>query len=55
MLLSFDYEGVGVFLGAMGVAAAMVFQFLAIDPTRHEQDGVWELGRHVRKRTLFEG
>jgi len=36
-LLSFDYEGVGMLLGAMGVAAAMVFQFLAIDPTRSEK------------------
>ena len=36
-LLSFDYEGVGMLLGAMGVAAAMVFQLLAIDPTRAEK------------------
>jgi len=37
MLLLFDYEGVGMSLGALGVAAAMVFQLLAIDPTRSEK------------------
>jgi len=35
-LLSFDYEGLGVTLGVMGVAAAVVFYFLTIDPT-HER------------------
>jgi len=32
-LLSFDYEGLGIALGVMGVAAAVVFYFLTIDPT----------------------
>jgi len=32
-LLSFDYEGLGMALGVMGVAAAVVFYFLTIDPT----------------------
>jgi predicted MFS family arabinose efflux permease len=32
-LLSFDYEGLGIVLGVMGVASALVFQFLTIDPT----------------------
>jgi len=33
-LLSFDYEGLGMALGVMGVAAALVFHFLTIDPTQ---------------------
>jgi len=33
-LLSFDYEGLGIVLGVMGVAAAVVFHFLTTDPTR---------------------
>jgi predicted MFS family arabinose efflux permease len=33
-LLSFGYEGLGIALGVMGVAAAVVFHFLTIDPTR---------------------
>jgi len=33
-LLSFDYEGLGMALGVMGVAAALIFYFLTIDPTR---------------------
>jgi DHA1 family purine base/nucleoside efflux pump-like MFS transporter len=33
-LLSFDYEGMGLVLGVMGVTAAVVFQFLTTDPTR---------------------
>ena len=33
-LLSFDYEGLGIVLGAMGVMSAFVFHFLTIDPTR---------------------
>jgi len=33
-LLSFDYEGLGISLGVMGVAAAVVFYFLTIDPTQ---------------------
>jgi predicted MFS family arabinose efflux permease len=33
-LLSFDYEGLGIVLGVMGVAAAIVFHFLTTDPTR---------------------
>jgi len=32
-LLSFDYEGLGIVLGVMGVAAAILFHFLTIDPT----------------------
>jgi len=34
VLLSFDYEGLGMALGVMGVAAAGVFYFLTIDPTQ---------------------
>jgi DHA1 family inner membrane transport protein len=34
VLLSFDYEGLGIVLGVMGVAAALVFYFLTTDPTR---------------------
>jgi predicted MFS family arabinose efflux permease len=33
-LLSFDYEGLGIVLGVLGVASALVFHFLTIDPTR---------------------
>ena len=33
-LLSFDYEGLGIVLGVMGVAAAIVFYLLTTDPTR---------------------
>jgi len=33
-LVLFDYEVLGLALGAMGVVAAVVFQTLAIDPTR---------------------
>jgi len=33
-LVLFDYEVLGLALGAMGVVAAIVFQTLAIDPTR---------------------
>jgi predicted MFS family arabinose efflux permease len=33
-LLSFGYEGLGIALGVMGVAAAVVFHFLTTDPTR---------------------
>jgi len=47
MLLLFDYEGVGVSLGAMGVAAAMVFQFLAIDPTRSEKHVIGDVMRDI--------
>jgi len=32
-LLSFGYEGLGIALGVMGVAAAVVFHFLTTDPT----------------------
>ena len=46
-LLSFDYEGVGVSLGVMGIAAAMVFGFLAIDPTRTEQGRPLQLEGHA--------
>ncbi len=34
VLLSLDYEGLGIVLGAMGVISAFVFYFLTIDPTR---------------------
>jgi predicted MFS family arabinose efflux permease len=34
VLLSLDYEGLGIVLGAMGVTSAFVFYFLTIDPTR---------------------
>ena len=50
-LLSFDYEGVGVSLGAMGVAAAMVFQLLAIDPTRTEERVMGDVMGDVRAET----
>jgi len=33
VLLSFDYEGLGSALGLTGVAAAIVFYFLTVDPT----------------------
>jgi len=33
-LIRFDYEGLGTVLGALGVAAAIVFHVLARDPTR---------------------
>jgi predicted MFS family arabinose efflux permease len=33
-LLSFDYEGLGSALGVMGVAAALIYHLLAIDPTK---------------------
>ncbi|MDH5793155.1 MAG: MFS transporter [Candidatus Bathyarchaeota archaeon] len=33
-LLSFGYEGLGIVLGVMGVAAAVVFYLLTTDPTR---------------------
>lgn len=33
-LLSFGYEGLGIALGVMGVAAAVVFYLLTTDPTR---------------------
>lgn len=33
-LLQFKYEGMGIILGVVGVVAALIFQFLAIDPTR---------------------
>jgi len=33
-LVLFDYEVLGLTLGAMGIVAAIVFQTLAIDPTR---------------------
>lgn len=35
-LLSFEYEGLGIVLGAMGVISAFVFHFLTIDPTREK-------------------
>jgi len=35
-LLLFNYEGMAVSLGAMGIAAAIVFQLLAKDPTKTE-------------------
>jgi len=35
VLLSFDYEGLGSALGAMGIVAAIVFYLLAIDPTKN--------------------
>jgi len=35
-LLSFDYQGLGMALGMMGVAAAVVFYFLTIDPTQEK-------------------
>jgi predicted MFS family arabinose efflux permease len=34
ILLSLDYEGLGIVLGAMGVISAFIFYFLTIDPTR---------------------
>jgi predicted MFS family arabinose efflux permease len=33
-LVFFDYEGLGIALGVMGVTAAIVFHFLTTDPTR---------------------
>lgn len=33
-LVFFDYEGLGIVLGVMGVTAAIVFHFLTTDPTR---------------------
>jgi len=36
-LLVFDYGGMALSLGLMGIAAAIVFQLLAIDPTRTEK------------------
>ncbi|MFQ5821449.1 MAG: MFS transporter [Candidatus Heimdallarchaeota archaeon] len=33
-LLRWDYEGVGLALGALGIAAAILFYFLVSDPTR---------------------
>jgi DHA1 family inner membrane transport protein len=33
-LLSLDYQGLGIVLGAIGVISAFVFYFLTIDPTR---------------------
>jgi len=36
VLLSFDYEGLGNALGAMGIVAAIIFHFLAIDPTKNQ-------------------
>jgi len=38
-LLIFDYEGMALSLGVMGIAAAIVFQLLAADPTRTETRG----------------
>jgi len=35
-LLLFNYEGMAISLGVMGIAAAVVFQLLAIDPTKAE-------------------
>jgi len=35
-LVSFDYEGLGIALGAMGVISAFVFHFLTIDTTREK-------------------
>jgi len=37
LLLLFNYEGMAISLGAIGIAAAAIFQFLAIDPTRTEK------------------
>lgn len=34
VLLLYDYEFVGISLGAMGIASAIVFYLLTIDPTR---------------------
>ena len=36
-LLMLDYEGMASSLGVMGIAAAIIFQLLAIDPTRTEK------------------
>jgi len=36
-LLLFNYEGMAISLGAMGIAAAIIFQLLAIDPTKAEK------------------
>jgi len=36
-LLLFNYEGMAMSLGAMGIAAAIVFQLLATDPARAEK------------------
>lgn len=33
-LLLYDYEAIGISLGAMGIAAAIIYQFLVIDPTK---------------------
>jgi predicted MFS family arabinose efflux permease len=35
-LILFNYEGMALSLGAMGIASAIVFQLLAIDPTKTE-------------------
>jgi hypothetical protein len=35
-LILFNYEGMAISLGAMGIASAIVFHLLAIDPTRSE-------------------
>ena len=37
LLLLLNYEGMAIALGAMGIAAAIIFQLLAIDPTRTEK------------------
>lgn len=34
ILLFYDYEVLGLPLGAMGIAATIIYQFLAVDPTR---------------------
>jgi len=38
-LLLFDYEGMAISLGVMGVAGAVIFRLLATDPTRTETRG----------------
>jgi len=35
MLIAFDYEGLGIVLGAMGIISALVFLLFAKDPTRN--------------------
>jgi len=47
-LLMFDYEGMALSLGVMSIAAAIVFQLLAIDPTRTE--GAHSRTRHEPRR-----
>ena len=35
-LILYDYELVGITLGAMGIASAIVYHLLAIDPTKNQ-------------------